>query len=1153
MPDMTVSLDDKYTLDDGAVYMNGTQALVRLLMIQRDQDRRNGLDTAGYISGYRGSPLATLDLELWRARDHLAEHGVVFQPGLNEDLAATQVWGTQMVNAFPGAKHDGVFAAWYGKAPGVDRSGDVFKHGNHAGSAKHGGVLLFAGDDHGSKSTSTTLQSEYAFLDAMIPVLVPADPQEFIDFGLWGYAMSRYSGLWVGFKMTDANINTARTVTLPAIRDPFKTPNLELPPDGVNTRWPDDRIPQEVRLHQFKIPAALAFARANPIDRLVMDSTRAKVGLVSAGKAWLDLTQALRELGIDDDAAESLGLRVYKVGMSWPLEEQGLLRFADGLDEIVVVEEKRGFIEDQLKAILYDKVEGKRPRVVGKTDEDGAPLLPAIKEIDPPRVARVIAERLLRHHGDERLRERLQEIEARAPEGPMAPVLARLPFFCSGCPHNTSTQIPEGSHAMAGIGCHSMAMWYGRAETFTHMGGEGASWIGMAPFTETPHMFQNVGDGTYYHSGILGIRAAVAAKVNITFKILYNDAVAMTGGQPVEGQPTVSQITRQLESEGVRQIVVVSDEPTKYHWREHFAPGVTFRHRDELDAVQRELREVPGVTALVYDQTCAAEKRRRRKRGTFPDPAKRVFINELVCEGCGDCSHVSNCISVQPLETEFGRKRTIDQSSCNKDYSCIKGFCPSFVTVEGGSLKRRAAMAEAFDPSILPEPDHPSLDEPWPLVITGVGGTGIITIGQILGMAAHIEDRPSVISDILGLAQKGGPVISQVTFAAHEDDLATAQIAPGEAKALIAADMVTATMPDALSKLSASHTRAVVNLHQAQTGAFPQNPDMDFPAEAMRARLDAHTDTAHSTYLQATRIALALIGDTIATNMFLAGYAYQRGMIPLSAASIEEAIKLNGAAVDASLQAFRWGRRAVTEPDAVNAIVEQDPAMAVPDTPLSLDDWLRRRADFLTDYQNSAWADRFMTLVTAVKVAEQKAVPGSTALTEAAARSFFRLMAYKDEYEVARLWTDSSVLNRIKGQFEGPIKVKFNLAPPLFAPRDPETGKLLKRPYGASMLWGFRLLKRLRFLRGTWLDPFGRTAERRMERQLIADYEGLMAEVCAALTADNHARAVELAAAAEKIRGYGHIKEASVKTAKDREAELLAAFRRPLEPHRAAA
>jgi indolepyruvate ferredoxin oxidoreductase len=1153
MPDMTVTLDDKYTVDDGAVYMNGTQALVRLLMIQRDQDRRNGLNTAGYISGYRGSPLATLDLELWRARDHLAEHDIVFQPGLNEDIAATQVWGTQMVHAFPGAKHDGVFAAWYGKSPGVDRCGDVFKHGNHAGSAPVGGVLVFAGDDHGAKSTSTTLQSEYAFLHAMIPVLVPADPQEFIDFGLWGYAMSRYSGLWVGFKMTDANINTARRVTIPADRDPFKTPNLELPPDGVNARWPDDRIPQEVRLHQFKIPAALAFARANPIDRLVMDSTRAKVGIVSAGKAWLDLTQALRELGIDDHAAEALGLRVYKIGLSWPLEEQGLLRFADGLDEIVVVEEKRGFIEDQIKTILYDKAEGKRPRVVGKADEDGAPLLPAIKEIDPPRVARVIAERLLRHHGDDRLRGRLEEIEARQPDGPPAPVLTRLPFYCSGCPHNTSTRIPEGSHAMAGIGCHSMAMWYGRAETFTHMGGEGASWIGMAPFTDTRHMFQNVGDGTYYHSGILGIRAAVAAGVNVTFKILYNDAVAMTGGQPVEGHPTVAQITRQLEAEGVRQIVVVSDEPTKYHWREHFARDVTFRHRDQLDAVQRELREVPGVTALVYDQTCAAEKRRRRKRGEFPDPAKRVFINELVCEGCGDCGQVSNCISVQPLETEFGRKRVIDQSACNKDYSCLKGFCPSFVTIEGGTLKRRDALADDFDPSILPEPERPSLDTPWPILITGVGGTGIITIGQILGMAAHIEDRPSVIADILGLAQKGGPVISQVTLAADKASLSTAQIAPGEAKALIAADMVTATMPEALSKLSPGHTRALVNLHEMPTGAFVQHPDMAFPIDAMRARLEARSDTAHSDYLEATRIALALIGDAIATNMFLAGFAYQRGLIPLEAASIEEAIKLNGAAVEASLKAFRWGRRAVTDPDAINAIVERDSAADLLAPPLSLDDWLRRRADFLTEYQDRAYADRFLTLVTKVKVAEQKAAPDATAVTEAAARTFFRLMAYKDEYEVARLWTDSSVLNRIKSQFEGPIRLRFHLAPPLFAPRDPETGKLIKRPYSARMLWGFRLLKRLRFLRGTAFDPFGRTAERRMERRLITEYEALMDEVCRTLSSENHALAVELAAAGEKIRGYGHVKEASVKTVKDREAELLAAFRRPPEPHRAAA
>jgi len=1128
MPDTRVSLDDKYTQDHGTVYLSGTQALVRLLMLQQAFDKQNGLTTAGYVSGYRGSPLSAFDVELWRAKDHLERHNILFQPGLNEDLAATHVMGTQLVEAFPGPKQDGVFAAWYGKAPGVDRSGDAFKHGNSTGTAKHGGVLCLAGDDHAAKSTSTAFQSEYAFLDAMIPVLAPANPQDFIDFGLWGWAMSRYAGVWVGFKMTDANVNTSATVILPTQRAPFLTPNMELPPDGLNSRWPDNQVAQEARLHHFRIPAVGAFARANPIDRLVHDSTQARIGIIAAGKAWMDVSQAFNDLGIDDEAAEALGLRVYKPGLTWPLEQSGLLKFAKGLEEILVIEEKRGFIEDQMKTILYDHGDGARPRIVGKSDETGTPLIPATLDITPALVAQAIAGRIVGLTGNDRLKQRAAQLAERSAGKIEDPLLARGPYFCSGCPHNTSTVVPEGSEAMGGIGCHGMAVFYERATTFTHMGAEGASWVGMAPFTDTPHMFQNLGDGTYYHSGILALRAAIAAKTNVTYKILFNDAVAMTGGQPVEGQPTVAQISRQVAAEGVKQIVVVSDEPDKYHWREEFAKDVTFRHRDELDQVQRELREIPGVTVLLYDQTCAAEKRRRRKRGTFPDPAKRVFINDLVCEGCGDCVKGANCVSVVPLETEFGRKRSIDQSSCNKDFSCLKGFCPSFVTVEGGTLKKPAALGEDIDPATLPMAALPPLDEAWPILITGIGGTGVVTIGQVLGVAAHMEGKGAGISDIMGLSQKGGSVLSQVTIAAHQDDIGTAQVPPGAAKALIACDIVTAAMPEALSKLRGGVTRAVVNLHEIQIGPATQNPDMPFPADEMRARIGARLDTDRADWLQASNIALALIGDTIAANMFMAGYAWQRGLIPLKAETIEQAIRLNGTAVDANLKAFRWGRKAAVDPASVDTVLESA-GVSIADAPTEdLDALIDRRAAFLTDYQDAAYARAYRDRVEAFCKAEAEKLDGSTTISKAVARSLFKLMAYKDEYEVARLWSDPKQLAKITGRFDGDIKLKAHLAPPLFARRDPVTGLLKKEEYGP---WAFKIygvLRRMKGLRGSWADPFGHTAERRKERALIRDYTATIEDLAQRLTPENADRAADIAALPMQIRGYGHIKEKAI-------------------------
>ena len=1149
MLDLDITLEDKFTREEGQIYLSGCQALVRLALEQQRQDTRNGLNTAGFISGYRGSPLGMLDFELWRARKHLEAQGIVFQPGLNEDLAMTAVWGSQQTHYFPGARHDGVFGMWYGKAPGIDRSGDALKHGNYAGSAANGGVLVLAGDDHAAKSTSTTSQSEYAFMDAMMPVLAPSDTQEFIDLGLAGFALSRYSGNWIGFKMTATNLDAAGTVLVTNARDPFKIPNLELPPDGLNCRWPDDRIPQEPRLRYHRIPAAKAFVRTNGIDRTIFDTPNARLGIVTAGKSWVDTQKALHDLGIDEETAHRLRLRVYKVGMTWPLEEQGILRFARGLEEILVVEEKRGLMEDQIKTILYDHGGSDRPRVIGKFDEEGGHLLPAVLDLDPHKIGTVIGQRLMRYETDRDLLAAVAELETRRPGAETnEALLMRTPYFCSGCPHNTSTVVPDGSVALGGIGCHGLAampFFNGRAQTFAHMGAEGATWIGLAPFTDMDHVFQNIGDGTYYHSGILAIRAAIAADVNMTYKLLFNDAVAMTGGQPVEGQPTPAQITRQLAAEGTKQIVVVSDEPDKYHWREHFAEGVTFRHRNELDMVQQELRQVPGVTVLLYDQTCAAEKRRRRKRGTFPDPSRRVVINELVCEGCGDCGHQSNCVSVIPVETEFGSKRQIDQSSCNKDFSCLKGFCPSFVTVEGGQLRKRKGVKDDVDPAKLPTPALPPLDRPWPILITGIGGTGVVTIGQILGMAAHIEGKGATVADITGLSQKGGSVLSQVTIAKSREALTAAQIAVGETRALIAADMVTAAMPEGLKKLQPGRTAGIVNTQQVQTGEFTQTPNMRFPDEELRNAISARIDPDQTDFLNASQIALALVGDTIATNMFMAGYAWQKGLIPLSAEAIDQAIELNGAAVAANRKAFNWGRRAAHEPEAVNELLDDLQGAVLERRPETLEQLIDHRARFLTDYQNDAWAARYRAAVQRIHDLDLP-MERRMALTDAVARGLFKLMSYKDEYEVARLYTETGFQDRIARQFEGDVKIRFHLAPPAFARRDPHTGRLKKQVFKGWWIWpAMGLLRRMKGLRGGWLDVFGKTAERRMERQLIADYETMLGGIAEGLTAGNYDIAVGLARLPDLIRGYGHVKEENVAAAKAQEAEMLAAFRMP--------
>jgi indolepyruvate ferredoxin oxidoreductase len=1167
-----ISLDDKYTLERGRAFLTGTQALIRLPMQQRMRDARAGLNTAGFVTGYRGSPLGSVDQTAMKAKKYLEAQHVRFHPGVNEDLAATSIWGTQQVNLFEGALYDGVFGMWYGKGPGVDRCGDVFKHANMAGSSPHGGVLVLAGDDHAAKSSTTAHQSEHILKACGIPVLYPSTVQEYLDYGLHGWAMSRYTGLWVAMKCVTDIVESGAAVDLDPDRVQIVLPqDFQLPPGGLNIRWPDAVLEQEARMNNYKWYAALAYARVNKLNRIVWDSPRARIGIITAGKSYLDTRQALADLGIDETVARDIGIRLYKVGMTWPLEAEGVREFAQGLEEILVVEEKRQILEYQLKEELYNWRDDVRPRVVGKFDDTGEWsntqqaghgdwLLPATYELNPAQIARAIASRISRyfagHPIEQRVRERIAYLEAKeavlkvsAPD----PAKDRIPHFCSGCPHNTSTKVPEGSRALAGIGCHYMALWMDReTATFTHMGAEGATWIGAAPFTSEKHVFANLGDGTYYHSGLLAIRAAVAGKVNITYKILYNDAVAMTGGQTVDGPIDPAMISRQIAAEGVHPIIVVTDEPDKYPAGVDWAPGVTIRHRSELDAVQRELREVQGVSAMIYDQTCASEKRRRRKRNEYPDPAKRVVINEAVCEGCGDCSVQSNCLSVEPLETEFGRKRQINQSSCNKDYSCVNGFCPSFVTVEGGTLKKpkKAAVAEAGKPApaqgSLPTPALPDTREPYGILVTGIGGTGVVTVGQILAMAAHVEGKGCSVLDMSGLAQKGGPVLSHVRLADHPEQIFSTRVGTGAADLVIGCDEIVTAGRDALSRMGEGRTHAVINATGTPTAAFVRNPDWQFSTAGAQQDIGRACGEGRAEFVDAGRIATALMGDTIATNMFMLGYAWQKGWIPLAEASVLKAIELNGVSVAFNTQAFAWGRAAAHDPAAVEKLARASaPAQVIEfKRAPGLDDVIARRIAFLTDYQDAAYAAQYSDLVARVRQAESALVePGKPLrLTETVARYYFKLMAYKDEYEVARLHADPAFANKIAGMFEGDYKVKFHMAPPLLARRDSK-GHLVKREFGPWMMGAFRLLSRLRGLRGSALDVFGYTAERRTERELIVHYRETLVGVLPRLSLGNLGLMIALAAIPEDIRGYGHVKERHLVAARAKEGVLLAQLR----------
>jgi indolepyruvate ferredoxin oxidoreductase len=1142
-----VSLDDKYDLSREQVYVTGYQALIRLCLMQNERDKRAGLNTGGYISGYRGSPLGGLDQQFQRAKRWLQPRNIVFQPGLNEDLAATAVWGTQQAELRGEGKHDGVFGIWYGKGPGVDRTGDVFRHANFAGTSKNGGVLALMGDDHVAESSTTAHQSEFHFVDVMIPVLHPAGVQEILDYGLYGFAMSRFTGAWVSLKCMKDTVESTGSVDGSLDRVKIVIPDdFRMPPGGLNIRLVDGILEMEARLHEYKRDAMLAFIRANNLNRIITSGGRTpKIGIATTGKSYLDVRQALDELNIDEVRANDLGIRLFKIGCPWPLSQAELKDFARDLDLIMVVEEKRSLIEVQVREELYGTAN--QPTVVGKKDEQGNWLFPVKGSLDANDIAIAIGERLLRYHRSDDIAGEVNRLKgAQGLLATTGDVATRIPYFCSGCPHNSSTVVPEGMRAYAGIGCHFMAQWMDRKTLgFTQMGGEGANWIGEAPFSKRGHVFQNLGDGTYNHSGYLAVRAAAASGVNITYKILYNDAVAMTGGQTHEGSLTVPQIAAQVAAEGAKRVVVVTDEPYKYPPGTQFPFGTTIHHRDELMTVQKELAGISGMTVLIYDQTCAAEKRRRRKRGLFPDPDKRVIINELVCEGCGDCGVQSNCVSVQPLDTEYGRKRQIDQSNCNKDFSCLKGFCPSFVTVHHGKPKKGKGVGDQAIPP-LPEPQRVPLNHNYGVIITGVGGTGVVTIGAIMGMAAHLEDKGVGIIDMAGLAQKGGAVYSHLRIAPRPEDIKSIRVAAGGADLVIGGDIVVAGTKKVLTAVKPGSTQMIVNTAEFFPGDFTRNADFSLPTERLKRAISGSTGKDRTTFVDASRYATALLGNSIGANIFMLGFAFQKGGVPLSAEAIEKAIELNGEAVKMNLAAFKWGRYAAHDPAAVQALVAPKGGAPTDARRISesFDEIVSRRVDFLTAYQDAAYAARYKAQVDRVVAAESAKAPGKSGLSEAVARYLFKLMAYKDEYEVARLYTDGSFRKQVEATLEGEnMHFEFHLAPPLLATVDPETGLPKKMTFGPRMMTAFRVLAKLKGLRGGTFDVFGYTHERKTERQLIRDYEAMLDEVTGKLTPDNHALAVGLANIPEKIRGYGHVKARHLDAAKKEEAALFEQFR----------
>ncbi len=1136
------SLDDKYLRDEGQAYMNGMQALVRLALAQQRRDASEGLRTAGFISGYRGSPLGSFDTSLWQAGKHLKAHDVVFQPGVNEDLAATACWGTQQAHLAGQGKFDGVVGYWYGKGPGADRSGDVFRHANLAGTAAHGGALALFGDDHSCKSSSIPHQSEFVMMGCGLPIFYPTSLQETLDFGVHAVAMSRITGLWASMKLVSEIAETSASVDVGLHRvRPVTDISAPMPPGGLNIRWPDQSLAQEERLYRYRLPAAIAYARANAINEVTWACADARIGIAASGKAYLDTVEALRLLGLEGEPAQRIGLRLFRVGMIWPLEPSGLRAFAAGLQELIVVEEKRPILETQIKDELYSLPDQVRPRVVGKSSEHHgewstpraeAPLI-GHYELQPEPIAKMLAARLLAFALPEDIRRlieaRIQAMEYAEREArSVIDIAERKPYFCSGCPHNSSTVVPEGSRALAGIGCHYLALNMDReTATFTHMGGEGANWVGTAPFTKESHVFTNLGDGTYFHSGYMAIRQAVAAKVNITYKILYNDAVGMTGGQHVDGQLSVAQLTRQLAAEGVGRQVIVSDEPDLISEAEGIASGVTVRHRSELDAVQRELRVVPGVTALIYAQTCASEKRRRRKRKEYPDPPKRAFINHEICEGCGDCSKKSNCLSVEPMETPLGIKRRINQSSCNKDMSCVDGFCPSFVTVNARDIKQPVRSGEI--PEGWPvKPTIPALTSPLRIVVSGVGGTGVVTIGALLGMAAHLEEKAVRVMDMAGMAQKGGAVYSYVQLAASDDEIAATKIAADQCDLLIGADTVVAGSSATLSRLR-KNALAIVSLDTAPTSAFIKSRDWTAPISELMARLRGKTDQGRVIAMPAAKIATHVLGDAIFANLMLLGMAWQCGRIALQRESIERAIELNGTAVAKNLEAFRVGCHLADDSRLVDALLVETRG---PATPKSLTELIDDRADRLEVYWSAKYAKRYRTLL------EKASGALPEGLVTTLASQLYRVMAYKDEYEVARLLVSASFRESLEREFGQGVSLKYHLAPPSLG-----TGQdVRKRTFGHWMRWPMAVLARMQWIRETRLDPFGRAEERLQERAWRDRYVAFVESLSGSPASFDMSVAEQIANLPADVRGFGHVKARAMHVASERWDELEASL-----------
>ena len=1119
-----VSLEDKYELNKGRIFVNGTQVLVKLPFIQKKIDLLNGLNTSGFISGYRGSPLGAYDKALWQAKTYLKKNDIMFSPGLNEDLAATAVWGTQQPNLISDSNNDGVFSIWYGKGPGVDRSGDAFKHGNSAGTSKNGGVLLLLGDDHTAKSSTLAHQSEYAMLDAQIPILNPSNLQDLLEYGIFGWHLSRFSGLWVSLKCITTTIDSSSSIDIDISKLNFQKPVINKNLGNVNIRIPDVILEQETRITDLKIPAAINFATLNNINKVIFNEGKKHLGIISTGKAFSDTMDCLKNLNIDQKKAEKLGIHLLKVGMTWPLESKKIEDFSRNMREVIVIEEKRDFLETNIKNILYNK-KNMPKSIVGKLDENGNRLIKEGYEINKTDLKYVLISRIEKTCKVD-LKILSTSYQSSVKKVSKKNKIERTPYFCSGCPHNTSTKVPDGSKAMAGIGCHFMAAWMNRKTSlFTHMGAEGANWIGMAPFVKEKHIFQNIGDGTFNHSGTLAIRAAVNANVNITYKILYNDAVAMTGGQPVDGMPTTEQITHQLYGEGVNKIAIVTDEVLKYKNFKNLAKGTSIHDRKELDKLQKQFRTIKGVTVIIYDQTCATEKRRRRKRGLLEDPNKRIFINHLVCEGCGDCSVESNCISVEPMKTIYGTKRKINQSTCNKDYSCASGFCPSFTEIKGGTIIKKSS-SKILDPDNefknLKSPKKYSFkdNEVYNILVTGIGGTGVVTIGALIGMAAHIEKKGITVLDQVGIAQKGGAVLSHIKLAKDPSAIHSPQISDGTTNLLLGCDMVVSASNEINKLLNNKKTNSIINDHEAPLSQSVLDPNYSYSGSLTKSLIK--NKSIKTNFLNATELAKNIFGDTILSNIFLVGYAFQKGLIPISVKAIKEAIKLNAINVEENISAFNWGRLASED---INHVLEKT---KISDNNLNkklpLSQLINKRYQELIKYQNEKYAAKYLKLIKLVQKKELALKEKNLEMTKLVVNTLYKIMAYKDEFEVARLYTDGRFKQYLKENFEGAFKIGIYLSPPILNLIDKKTNKPKKILFSSKVFVLFKILNKFKFLRNTFLNPFRYSTERKKERELIKKFENNLNYLLNKVNKTNYKKCLEILNLFNNVKGYGHVK-----------------------------